>query len=236
MAACQNGRPSRTCWHGRAWNGWTTSVAVGLLPGVREALTAVSVVTSWVSTVLIGNTVANARLNLSAFNLDLQMDLDVGAYSADAEIVPISLRSPASALSAIGVCAVTPSRLDQRHAKGRRSGPEDRLRDHRGLRRNSQPGGTCARARGPAGPGRHPRPTGPAGFHSGCLKPSRTSLKRPRTRLRGPCPLGDDRVSTSPSDKGGSRDPGSHRYPQDPDGVPAAAVPLQLRVPALFPR
>jgi phosphoglycolate phosphatase-like HAD superfamily hydrolase len=59
-----------------------------VLPGVREALAAVSVMTGWVSTVLTGNIVANARLKLSAFDLDPLLDLDVGAYGADAEDRP----------------------------------------------------------------------------------------------------------------------------------------------------
>lgn len=83
-----------------ATNGWTTSVTVGLCClAWREAPTAVSVMTGWVSTVLTGNTVANACLKLSAFNLDLLLDLDAGAYSAEAEDRPDLV---AVALSAIG--------------------------------------------------------------------------------------------------------------------------------------
>jgi phosphoglycolate phosphatase-like HAD superfamily hydrolase len=55
------------------------------LPGVRAALTAASVQSGWVSSVLTGNIAANARVKLSAFGLDPLLDLPVGAYGADAE-------------------------------------------------------------------------------------------------------------------------------------------------------
>ncbi|MEE1941457.1 haloacid dehalogenase-like hydrolase [Streptomyces sp. TRM 70361] len=54
------------------------------LPGVRDALKAVSVQDGWVSSILTGNIAANARVKLSAFDLDPLLDLSVGAYGADA--------------------------------------------------------------------------------------------------------------------------------------------------------
>ncbi|MCG6497199.1 HAD hydrolase-like protein [Kitasatospora sp. A2-31] len=54
------------------------------LPGVRETLKAVSVQGEWVSSLLTGNVAANARVKLSAFDLDPLLDLPVGAYGADA--------------------------------------------------------------------------------------------------------------------------------------------------------
>ena len=54
------------------------------LPGVRDALKAVSAQDGWVSSVLTGNIAANARVKLSAFDLDPLLDLPVGAYGADA--------------------------------------------------------------------------------------------------------------------------------------------------------
>ncbi|CAG7651688.1 HAD family hydrolase [Actinacidiphila bryophytorum] len=68
--------------------------AVGLrkrgkaLPGVRDVLMAASVRVGWVSSVLTGNIAANARMKLAAFGLDALVDLDVGAYGADAEDRP----------------------------------------------------------------------------------------------------------------------------------------------------
>jgi phosphoglycolate phosphatase-like HAD superfamily hydrolase len=59
-----------------------------VLPGAREALTAVSAFNGWVSTALTGNIAANARLKLAAFDLDGLLDLGVGAYGADAEQRP----------------------------------------------------------------------------------------------------------------------------------------------------
>ncbi|MCE7080040.1 HAD family hydrolase [Streptomyces sp. ST2-7A] len=54
------------------------------LPSVRDALKAVSVQDGWVSSILTGNIAANARVKLSAFDLDPLLDLSVGAYGADA--------------------------------------------------------------------------------------------------------------------------------------------------------
>lgn len=54
------------------------------LPGVRDALKAVSARDGWVSSVLTGNVAANAHVKLSAFDLDSLLDLSVGAYGADA--------------------------------------------------------------------------------------------------------------------------------------------------------
>ncbi|MFE4869530.1 HAD family hydrolase [Streptomyces sp. NPDC056682] len=58
------------------------------LPGVREALKAASMQDGWVSSVLTGNIMPNARMKLSAFSLDLLLDMPVGAYGADAEQRP----------------------------------------------------------------------------------------------------------------------------------------------------
>ncbi|MGA5817691.1 HAD family hydrolase [Kitasatospora sp. NPDC094028] len=55
------------------------------LAGVRDALKAACVQADWVSSVLTGNIAANARVKLSAFDLDPLLDLGVGAYGADAE-------------------------------------------------------------------------------------------------------------------------------------------------------
>ncbi|MCX4776764.1 MULTISPECIES: HAD family hydrolase [unclassified Streptomyces] len=90
--------------HGVAVPGWSTVEAAltragegreedlrrrgAALPGVREALTAVAQRSGWVSSVLTGNIAANARVKLSAFDLDLLLDLSVGAYGADADQRP----------------------------------------------------------------------------------------------------------------------------------------------------
>ncbi|MEV6318042.1 haloacid dehalogenase-like hydrolase [Streptomyces sp. NPDC051776] len=58
------------------------------LPGVHEVLKAASAQSGWVSSVLTGNIAANTRVKLSAFGLDLLLDLPVGAYGADAELRP----------------------------------------------------------------------------------------------------------------------------------------------------
>lgn len=58
------------------------------LPGVHEALKAVSARSGWISSVLTGNIAANARVKLSAFGLDALLDLPVGGYGADAELRP----------------------------------------------------------------------------------------------------------------------------------------------------
>jgi phosphoglycolate phosphatase-like HAD superfamily hydrolase len=58
------------------------------LPGVRDALKAASAHDGWVSSVLTGNIAANARVKLSAFDLDPLLDLPVGAYGADGERRP----------------------------------------------------------------------------------------------------------------------------------------------------
>ncbi|WP_435131449.1 HAD family hydrolase [Actinacidiphila sp. bgisy144] len=54
------------------------------LLGVRDALKSASAQSGWVSSVLTGNVAANARVKLSAFDLDSLVDLSVGAYGADA--------------------------------------------------------------------------------------------------------------------------------------------------------
>ncbi|MFJ6934569.1 haloacid dehalogenase-like hydrolase [Streptomyces globosus] len=58
------------------------------LPGVHEVLMAAAERRDWVSSVLTGNIAANARVKLSAFDLDPLLDLPVGAYGADAEQRP----------------------------------------------------------------------------------------------------------------------------------------------------
>jgi phosphoglycolate phosphatase-like HAD superfamily hydrolase len=67
-----------------------------VLPGVRDALKAMSTHDDWVSSVLTGNIAANARVKLSAFDLDPLLDLAVGAYGADAverrELVDVARR------------------------------------------------------------------------------------------------------------------------------------------------
>jgi phosphoglycolate phosphatase-like HAD superfamily hydrolase len=54
------------------------------LPGVHEALKGAAGRHGWVSSILTGNIADNARVKLSAFNLDVLVDLPVGAYGADA--------------------------------------------------------------------------------------------------------------------------------------------------------
>jgi len=54
-----------------------------ILPGVIEALTALSAIPSIVQSVLTGNIASNARVKLSVFNLDRWVDLDVGGYGSD---------------------------------------------------------------------------------------------------------------------------------------------------------
>lgn len=58
------------------------------LPGVHDALVAASEHAAWVSSVLTGNIAPNARVKLSAFDLDPLLDLAVGAYGADADQRP----------------------------------------------------------------------------------------------------------------------------------------------------
>jgi phosphoglycolate phosphatase-like HAD superfamily hydrolase len=55
-----------------------------VLLGVRDALKCAASQAGWVSSVLTGNIAANARVKLSAFGLDPLLDLQVGAYGADA--------------------------------------------------------------------------------------------------------------------------------------------------------
>ena len=58
------------------------------LPGVPDILKAAAAQEGWVSSVLTGNIAANARVKLSAFDLDSLLDLSVGAFGADAEERP----------------------------------------------------------------------------------------------------------------------------------------------------
>ncbi|MGI5135908.1 HAD family hydrolase [Streptomyces sp. CA-106110] len=54
------------------------------LPGAREALAAVAAEPGLISSVLTGNIQANARIKLRAFGLDGLVDMECGAYGADA--------------------------------------------------------------------------------------------------------------------------------------------------------
>ncbi|MGW7522997.1 HAD family hydrolase [Streptomyces sp. NPDC054783] len=54
------------------------------LPGAREALAAVAAEPGMISSVLTGNIRANARVKLRAFGLDGLVDMERGAYGADA--------------------------------------------------------------------------------------------------------------------------------------------------------
>ncbi|GHF41873.1 MULTISPECIES: HAD family hydrolase [Streptomyces] len=54
------------------------------LPGAREALAAVAAEPGMISSVLTGNVRANAQVKLRAFGLDGQVDMECGAYGADA--------------------------------------------------------------------------------------------------------------------------------------------------------
>lgn len=54
-----------------------------ILPGVIEALTALSAMPSVVQSVLTGNIASNARVKLNSFSLDGWVDLDVGGYGSD---------------------------------------------------------------------------------------------------------------------------------------------------------
>ncbi|MBC9717997.1 haloacid dehalogenase-like hydrolase [Streptomyces sp. TRM66268-LWL] len=56
-----------------------------VLPGVRDALVAVAAAPDVVSSVLTGNIRANARVKLAPFGLDVLLDLECGAYGADAD-------------------------------------------------------------------------------------------------------------------------------------------------------
>ncbi|MEY9967534.1 phosphoglycolate phosphatase [Streptacidiphilus sp. MAP12-16] len=55
------------------------------LPGTREVLKALAGVNWAVSSVLTGNIAANALVKLRAFDLNILLDLTVGAYGADSE-------------------------------------------------------------------------------------------------------------------------------------------------------
>ena len=59
-----------------------------ILPGVIEALTALSTMPTVVQSVLTGNIASNARAKLRAFNLDRWVDLDVGGFGSDDIIRP----------------------------------------------------------------------------------------------------------------------------------------------------
>lgn len=54
------------------------------LPGAREALAAVAADPNMISSLLTGNVRANARVKLRAFGLDGLVDMECGAYGADA--------------------------------------------------------------------------------------------------------------------------------------------------------
>jgi phosphoglycolate phosphatase-like HAD superfamily hydrolase len=57
-----------------------------ILPGVIEALTALSSMPTVIQSVLTGNIAFNARTKLGAFNLDARLDLDVGGFGSDDKI------------------------------------------------------------------------------------------------------------------------------------------------------
>lgn len=57
-----------------------------VLPGVVEALTALSAVPTVVQSALTGNVAPNARAKLGAFNLDTWVDLEVGGFGSDDKI------------------------------------------------------------------------------------------------------------------------------------------------------
>lgn len=54
-----------------------------ILPGVIEALTALSAMPTVVQSVLTGNIASNARTKLNAFSLDGWIDLDIGGFGSD---------------------------------------------------------------------------------------------------------------------------------------------------------
>jgi phosphoglycolate phosphatase len=66
-----------------------------VLPGVREVLRALDADPSVRSTVLTGNTAANAAVKLAAFELTLWIDLEIGAFGSDdadrTALVPVAL-------------------------------------------------------------------------------------------------------------------------------------------------
>jgi phosphoglycolate phosphatase len=57
-----------------------------ILPGVVEALTVLSAAPTVVQSALTGNISSNARAKLSAFNLDMWVDLEVGGFGSDDKI------------------------------------------------------------------------------------------------------------------------------------------------------
>ncbi|MFF0742111.1 HAD family hydrolase [Streptomyces sp. NPDC004111] len=71
------------------------------LPGAVEALQALAAATGFVQSALTGNIRANAWMKLHAFGLDKFLDLEVGAYGADADdradLVPVARRRAALA-------------------------------------------------------------------------------------------------------------------------------------------
>lgn len=73
------------------------------LPGAREALKALAAEDWAISSVLTGNIEANALVKLRAFDLDVLLDLRVGAYGAESEdraqLVAVARRRIAKAYS-----------------------------------------------------------------------------------------------------------------------------------------
>jgi phosphoglycolate phosphatase len=57
-----------------------------VLPGVIEALTALSTVPTVIQSVLTGNIVSNARAKLGAFNLDRWFDFGIGGFGSDDKV------------------------------------------------------------------------------------------------------------------------------------------------------
>jgi phosphoglycolate phosphatase-like HAD superfamily hydrolase len=173
-----------------------------VLPGAREALTAVSAVNSWVSTALTGNIAANARLKLAAFDLDRLLDLDVGAYGADAEERPdlvavarTRIRQARALPDDVPVVLVGDTPRDVEAALKTSS---EIIAVSTGI--HSQPELVAA-----AAPVVLPDLTDTDALlalltsMSARRNRSGTSQKRPRTRLRGPRSTSDDRISTGHS-------------------------------------
>jgi phosphoglycolate phosphatase len=57
-----------------------------VLPGVIDALRALSTVPTVIQSVLTGNIANNARAKLGAFNLDTWFDLDIGGFGSDDKV------------------------------------------------------------------------------------------------------------------------------------------------------
>jgi phosphoglycolate phosphatase-like HAD superfamily hydrolase len=174
-----------------------------VLPGAREALTAVSAVSGWVSTALTGNIAANARLKLAAFDLDRLLDLDVGAYGADAEHRPnlvavarTRIRQARAMPDDVPVVLIgdTPRDIEAAVKTG-----SEIIAVSTGVHSQSE---LAAAAAPVVLPDLSNTDALLALLISMSARRNRfgTSRKRPRTRLRGPSSPSDDRISTLRSD------------------------------------